>query len=103
MSALGRALLDELGPDDLAALADRLAPYLPPTTSKATTSDGWLSTRDAASYAGCSTHALHRAMAAREVDFEQSGPGAKAWFRRSAIDAWRRGEGPINADRAGVR
>jgi hypothetical protein len=94
MSALGRALLDELGDDDLAALAQLLAPYLP---SPAAPDDGWLSTRDAAEYAGCSVNALHRAMAAREVAFEQAGPGGKAWFRRAAIDAWRRGDGPINA------
>jgi hypothetical protein len=28
MSGLGRALLDEIGPEDLAVLAERLAPYL---------------------------------------------------------------------------
>ena len=88
MSALARALLDELSPDDLAELAARIAPYLPaPTPAE----DGWLSTRQAAEYAGCSVYALHRAMAARDVDFEQSAPGGKAHFKRSAIDAWRRG------------
>jgi hypothetical protein len=100
VSALGKALLDELGDDDLRALAQLLAPYLP---APVPADDGWLNTRAAAAYAGCSVNALHRAMASREVEFEQSGPGAKAWFRRSAIDAWRRREGPINADRAGVR
>jgi excisionase family DNA binding protein len=87
MSALGRALLDELGPEDLAELARRLAPHLPAAPAP----DGWLTTRQAAAYAGCSVNALHKAMAAREIEFEQSTPGGKAWFRRSAIDAWRRG------------
>ena len=90
MSALGRALLDELGDDDLRELAARLTPHLPATP---TTSDSWLSTREAADYAGCSVNALHRAMAAREVEFEQSTSGGKAWFKRSAIDAWRRRDG----------
>jgi excisionase family DNA binding protein len=59
--------------------------------------DGWLTTRQAAEYAGCSVNALHRAMAAEEVGFEQSCPGGQAWFKRSAIDAWRRSDGPVNA------
>jgi hypothetical protein len=53
---------------------------------------GWLDTRAAAAYAGCSVNALHKAMARREVEFEQDVAGGKAWFKRSALDAWRRGE-----------
>jgi excisionase family DNA binding protein len=94
MSALGRALLDELSPDDLTALAQLLAPFLP---SPAAEDGGWLTTREAAEYAGCSVNALHRAMAAREVEFVQNCEGGKAHFKRSAIDTWRRGDGPINA------
>ena len=44
--------------------------------------DGWMSTREAAEYAGTTTHALHKAMAAREIEFEQEVRGGKAWFRR---------------------
>jgi hypothetical protein len=51
--------------------------------------DRWLSTRDAAAYAGCTVNALHKAMARGEVEFEQEGLGAKAWFRKSHIDRWR--------------
>jgi hypothetical protein len=54
----------------------------------------WMSSREAAEYAGTTRHALHKAMAAREVHFEQDVPGGKAWFRRADIDAWRRGERP---------
>jgi hypothetical protein len=86
VSDLGRAILAVLDDEDLAELARRL----PERSPGAGNSDGWLSTRDAAAYAGCTTNALHRAMAAREVEFEQSTPGGKAWFKRSAIDAWRR-------------
>jgi excisionase family DNA binding protein len=87
MTELARALLDQLGPEDLEQLAERLAPYLRP--ARAPTEDGWLSTREAAEYAGCSVDALHKAMARRDVRFEQNGRGGKAWFRRSDVDAWR--------------
>ena len=88
MSALGRALLDELGPDDLAELARRLAPHLPTPAE-----DGWLSTREAADYLGLSVNALHRMTAARAIRFEQSAPGAKCYFKRSDLDAYRRNDG----------
>ena len=51
--------------------------------------DRWLSTRAAAEYAGCTVTALHKATAAREVEFRQDSPGGKCWFRRKWIDAWR--------------
>jgi excisionase family DNA binding protein len=91
MSALGRALLDELSPDDLAELARRLAPHLP--TPAAPTEDGWLTTREAADYLGLSVHALHRLTGARTIAFEQAKPGGKCWFRRSDLDAYRRNDG----------
>jgi hypothetical protein len=72
-------------------LAELLAPYLP-TPAGAIEPDRWMNTREAAVYAGTSRHALHKAMAAREVHFEQDVPGGKAWFKRADIDAWRRGE-----------
>lgn len=53
---------------------------------------GWMDTRAAAEYAGCSVNALHKAMAAREVQFSQERSGGKAWFRAAWIDAWREGE-----------
>jgi hypothetical protein len=87
MSALARALLDDLGPDDLEQLAERLAPYLRPTASGVDA--GWLDTKAAATYAGCSVHALHRAMAAGEVRYSQKTAGGKAWFRRADLDSWR--------------
>lgn len=82
MTELARVLLAELGPEELAELAERLAPYL-------RTDDGWLGTREAAEYAGCSVHALRHAMSRGEVEFEQHVAGGKAWFRRSALDRWR--------------
>ncbi len=49
---------------------------------------------------GHDAHALHKAMAAREIQFEQDVPGGKAWFKRADIDAWRRGERPPALRRA---
>jgi hypothetical protein len=94
VSPLARALLAELAadPEALRELAAEIAPYLPRTP--AVDEGGWLDTRRAAEYAGCSVNALHRAMASRDVDFSQDCPGGKAYFRRSDIDAWRRGGAP---------
>jgi hypothetical protein len=84
--------------DGLRRLADLLAPYLPAPAAPSDP-DRWMSSREAAEYAGTTRHALHKAMAAREVHFEQDTPGGRAWFRRADIDAWRRGERPPSAVR----
>jgi hypothetical protein len=76
----------------LRRLADLLAPYLP--APEPAEPDRWLTTREAAEYAGTTVGALHKAMAAREVHFEQDVPGGRGWFKRADIDAWRRGERP---------
>jgi excisionase family DNA binding protein len=89
VSALARALLDELGLDDLAELAQRLAPYLPAPAQP--TEDRWLSTAEAAAYLAMTPNALHKLTARRCIPFEQDKPGAKCWFRRSDLDAWRAG------------
>ena len=83
---------DETG---LRHLAELLAPYLPAVVTGE--ANRWLSTRKAAEYAGTTPNALHKAMAAREVHFEQDTPGGKAWFKRADIDTWRRGERPRSA------
>jgi hypothetical protein len=90
----GQALAAIIAGDEsgLRLLAELLAPYL--SASESPDSDGWMSTREAAEYAGTSTHSLHKAMAAREIQFEQEVRGGRAWFRREYIDAWRRGERP---------
>ena len=80
----------------LRRLAELLAPYMP-VPAAAGEPDRWLSTREAAEYAGTTPNALHKAMAAREVRFEQDTPRGKAWFKRADIDAWRRGERPGSA------
>ena len=89
MNDLSEALIAQLDEAALAELAARLAPFLPDPVQ--TDGDGWLCTRDAAKYLGISLNALHKLTAARAIPFEQEAPGAKCWFRRSELDAWRRG------------
>ena len=82
----------------LRALAQLLAPYLPAPVAPPEP-DRWLTTREAAEYAGASTSSLHKAMAAREIHFEQDVRGGRAWFKRADVDAWRRGERPPSRGR----
>jgi excisionase family DNA binding protein len=87
MTTLARALLDELEPDDLAALADALRPFLaPPARSEP---DRWMDTRHAAAYLGMSVPALHKLTSARAIRFQQNVPGGKCYFKRSDLDAYR--------------
>lgn len=51
--------------------------------------DGWLTSHEAADYLGLSLDALHKLTSARTVPFSQDAPGAKLWFLRSDLDAWR--------------
>jgi hypothetical protein len=81
--------------DGLRRLAELLVPYLPALAATAEP-DQWLCTREAAAYAGTTPSALHKAMAAREIHFEQDTPGGKGWFKRADVDAWRRGERPAS-------
>ena len=67
---------------DLAALAERLRPFL-------AADDGWLDAKAAAAYAGCTVPALRFAMSKGDVEFEQQVPGGKVYLRRSALDRWR--------------
>jgi excisionase family DNA binding protein len=82
------ATLDDVALDEL---ADRLAPKLAARlTAREQPSDEWLPSSKAAAYLGISTNALHKLTAARAIPFEQDGPGCKMWFKRSALDEWRR-------------
>lgn len=55
--------------------------------------DPWFDTCHAAAHLGITPKALRKiAGERRKVPFEQEGPGCKMWFRRSALDAYRRGE-----------
>jgi predicted DNA-binding transcriptional regulator AlpA len=88
----------ELTDDDLTRLAKRIAPLLAAELGDATVrtadDDGrWLRTPEAARHLGMSVSELHRRASAGAIPHEQEGPGAALYFRRSDLDAWRRGEG----------
>lgn len=87
------AMIEALDDQTLAVLAKRLTPYLQQQDSEGAP-DRWLSAKDAAAHLGISVHALHKLSAAREIPFEQDGPGCKLWFRRSELDRWRQRGGP---------
>jgi excisionase family DNA binding protein len=95
MSALAAALIAELDDDALERLTDLLTPRVAARIAGMTpTQDGWLDSTRAAEYLGISRASLHKKTAAREIAFEQDGPGCKCWFRRQDLDAWRRGTNP---------
>ena len=86
------ALLDAASDQTLMRLAERLAPFLPRVEDRpAVSHDSWLSTANAAKHLDITVNALHKLTAARVIDFEQSASGGKCWFKRSALDAYRRG------------
>jgi hypothetical protein len=91
MNALAHALLAELDEDTLDALADRLASRLARRLASPPAPDGWIDAKGAASYLSMSRHAVHKLTAARAIPFEQDAPRCKLWFKRSDLDAWRRG------------
>jgi excisionase family DNA binding protein len=57
--------------------------------------DTWLDTAGAASYLGCHRDTLRKLKARRAIPFEQERPGAKLYFRRSDLDAWRAAGGAV--------
>jgi len=80
-------MLDENSIEQLAAvLAPKIADRL--RAEQEQSQDKWLSTREAALYIGRSVSSLHKLTAAREIPFEQEGPGCKCWFLKSELDNW---------------
>lgn len=66
-------------------LAERLGPILSPPEA-----DRWLDAEEAAAYLGFdSVSPLDKIRASRQIEFSQARPGAKTWFRRSALDDFR--------------
>lgn len=57
------------------------------------TQDEWLDSRAAADYLGLHRDTLRRLAAERAIPAEQEGPGCKLYFRRTALDDWRRSGG----------
>ncbi len=55
--------------------------------------DGWLDVPRAARYLGISPARLHHLVADGDLVRHQSREGAKLWFLKSELDAYRRGDG----------
>jgi excisionase family DNA binding protein len=92
---LAVAIVDSLDDAGLELLAERLRPWLVDAVAERLAGriqgDRWLSTREASEYLGLTVTALHKLTAARSVPFAQDVAGGKLWFKRSELDAWRRG------------
>lgn len=82
------AAIDE-DPAAAASLAERLAPYLP-KPARAEDNGGWLDTQAAAEYLGIRPKSLQTLVAERALEFSQAGPGARCYFERAELDAYRR-------------
>jgi excisionase family DNA binding protein len=97
VNALGAAFIDALDDDTIRKLIDRAWPMIAERLAASDPApDGWLDSIGAAAYLSLSRHALHKLTASREIPFEQDGPGCKLWFKRSELDAWRRGDRRLN-------
>lgn len=59
--------------------------------------DEWFDSAQAAEYLGLHRDTLRRLAAARAIPTEQDGRGCKLFFRRSALDEWRRSRRPESA------
>jgi hypothetical protein len=91
MTALSAALVLE----GVRAMSDsereQLRVLLELDTTIVVEADRWMDAHGAADYLGISINALHKLSAAREMPFEQDGPGCKLWFCPQDLDRWRRG------------
>lgn len=90
-SRLGTAeasVIDEL----LDCFAERVAAAVAAQlrTEGADRQNEWFDSRQAAEYLGLHRDSLRRLAAERTIPAEQDGPGCKLYFRRAALDDWRR-------------
>ena len=80
------ALLDRLADRVADAIIERLG-------GERGQHDEWLDSRQAAGYLGLHRDTLRRLAAARAIPAEQDGRGCRLFFRRAALDQWRRSGG----------
>lgn len=86
------SLLDAL----LDQIADRVAARLAVSVDQHgcdRQEDEWLDARHAAEYLGVHRDTLRKLAAEHAIPAEQDGPNCKLYFRKSDLDAWRRGGG----------
>lgn len=84
---LAGALVAALDDQALAELARRLVRFLPAPAEP--DAGGWLDARAAAAHLGLPVAQLHRLTGERALPFSQERPGAKCYFRRADLDAYR--------------
>ena len=88
-SAVVDLLVDRLVERAAAAVVARLE------NDSADRRDEWFDSAQAADYLGLHRDTLRRLAAARAIPTEQDGRGCKLFFRRSALDEWRRSGGRV--------
>jgi excisionase family DNA binding protein len=77
-------VLDDLAQRVAAAIARELR------TEPEQKPDEWLDSQGAAEYLGLHRDTVRRLAAERAIPAEQDGPRCRLFFRRAALDAWRR-------------
>lgn len=82
-------LLDLLVDQLATRVANRIVSEL--AEASRTPADQWLDSGGAAEYLGISRHSVRRLAAEGSLPTEQAGANCKLYFRRSALDSWRRG------------
>ena len=79
-----------LGTEDVELIAARVADLvLERLQHRESAPAGWLDAKAAATYAGCSANAIHKAVSAGALRCTQDAAGGKCWFRSEWIDRWR--------------
>jgi hypothetical protein len=90
-ASLASALLAGLSDDDLAQLADRLAPFLPEGGGEG---DGWLRGAERiGAYIDCTPSRVYALSSAGRIPVEHDGSALVA--RKSDLDAWVRSGGGV--------
>lgn len=89
MSTFGRALLEQLGPDDLAELAERLRPLLQAQAEHGTAS--WLDAAETAEYLRCPRSRVYALVSAKRIPHHKD--GSRLLFNRDELDRWVRAGG----------
>ena len=84
MSILGRALLDELGPDELDQLAELLADRV--AASNGTAGSPWLTAPDAARYLACPESRIRKLTMTGELPCHRD--GRRVLYRRDELDTF---------------
>jgi excisionase family DNA binding protein len=94
-SRIALALIAALDDKALDLLAERLESRLATRMGAGcSTTDRWLSTREAAQHLGMHPDTLRRLAATRVIPSEQDRPGCALHFRLSALERWRESGGP---------